>query len=69
MKIFLTTGFIDTKITKKLIEILENVFPSIYKINENSYLIINQDFRSVAHLISKSKLFTCMGNYSYCCKL
>ena len=66
MKIFLTTGFIDTKITKKLIESTENVFPSIYKINENSYLIVNQDFRSVAHLISKSKLFiACHGAFTH----
>ncbi len=62
MKIFITTGFIDTAITKRLMETSENIIPSIYKINNNSYLIVNQNFNSVSHLISKSKLFiACHG--------
>ena len=68
-KIIITTGAINTK----LIEILKLnsklVDKNLYEITTHdvkSYLLINQDFFSMSHLISKSKLFiTCHGAFTH----
>ena len=68
-KIIITTGTIETKIIKKLIENATEIGKFIYEININNtkgYLLINENFFSISHLISKSSLFiSCHGAFTH----
>ena len=68
-KIFVTTGNIDTYIISSLKTISKKINNSLYELcapKKNIYMIINQDFYSLSHLISKSNLFiSCHGAFTH----
>jgi len=68
-KIIITTGAINTRLVEILKLNSKLVDKTLYEITTQdvkSYLIINQDFFSMSHLISKSKLFiTCHGAFTH----
>ncbi len=62
MQIVVTTGYLETDIVSQLKKISKILLPNVYAVNKNTYLFINQNFESISHLISKSKLFiSCHG--------
>ena len=62
MDVIVTTGNLETGIINQLKEISRNVTSNLYSISNNIHLIVNQDFESISHLISRSKLFiSCHG--------
>lgn len=66
VKIIVTTGFLNTELIHQLKQISKNLIKSFYKINNNSFLITDQNFNSISHLISKSKLFiSCHGAFTH----
>ncbi len=66
LKIIITTGFLNTKLVSKLKQNSENLTSSFYKINSNSFLITDQNFNAISHLISKSKiLISCHGAFTH----
>ncbi len=66
MKIVVTTGFLNTELIHKLKKISKHLVKSFYKINNNSFLITDQNFNSISHLISKSKIFiSCHGAFTH----
>ena len=66
IKTIVTTGFIDTNLVSQLKDKSERLISSFYKINNNSFLITNQNFNSISHLISKSKIFiSCHGAFTH----
>ncbi len=68
-KIIITTGTINTKIIEKLKASSNKINESLHEININNtkvYLLINEDFFSISHLISKSSLFiSCHGAFTH----
>jgi hypothetical protein len=68
-KIIITTGTIDTKIINRLKASSNKINESLYEINLNNtkgYLLINENFFSISHLISKSSLFiSCHGAFTH----
>jgi len=68
-KIIITTGTIDTKIINRLKSSSNKINESLYEINLNNtkgYLLINENFFSISHLISKSSLFiSCHGAFTH----
>ena len=68
-RIIITTGAISTRLVEILKLNSKLVDKTLYEITTEdvkSYLIINQDFFSMSHLISKSKLFiTCHGAFTH----
>ena len=68
-KIILTTGTIDTKIINALKASSKKINESLYEINLNNtkgYLLLNESFFSISHLISKSSLFiSCHGAFTH----
>ena len=68
-KIIITTGTIDTKIINKLKASSIKINESLYEINFNNtkgYLLKNENFFSLSHLISKSSLFiSCHGAFTH----
>lgn len=69
MKIIITTGYIDTKIIGELKLIATKIENSLYELNftnKGFYMITNQNFFSLSHLISKSNLFiSCHGAFTH----
>lgn len=66
IKIIITTGFIETDLVDQLKGKSERLISSFYKINDNSFLITDQNFNSISHLISKSKIFiSCHGAFTH----
>jgi len=67
--IVITTGIINTNIISSLINKFIKINDSLYEINlngKNIYLIINQNFFEIAHLISKSLIFiSCHGAFTH----
>ena len=68
-KIILTTGTIDTKIISALKTSSKKINESLYEMNLNNtkgYLLLNESFFSISHLISKSSLFiSCHGAFTH----
>ena len=68
-KIIITTGTIDTKIINELKASSNKINEFLYEINLNDtkgYLLINENFFSISHLISKSSLFiSCHGAFTH----
>ena len=68
-KIIITTGAIDTKLIALLKIKSKQVSQFLYQVNTNNingYLLTNQDFFSMSHLISKCKLFiSCHGAFTH----
>jgi len=68
-KIIITTGYINTDIINSLKTVSKKINNSLYELsasNKNIYMIINQDFYSLSHLISKSNLFiSCHGAFTH----
>ena len=68
-KIIITTGFIETVIINEIKSKSRKISQFIYEVNlDNSkaYLIVNDDFLSMSHLISRSKLFiSCHGAFTH----
>ena len=68
-KIIITTGTIDTKIIKELKASSNKINEFLYEIDLNDakgYLLINENFFSISHLISKSSLFiSCHGAFTH----
>ena len=68
-KIIITTGTIDTKIIKELKSSSIKINKFLYEIDLNDskgYLLINENFFSISHLISKSSLFiSCHGAFTH----
>ena len=68
-KIIITTGTIDTKIINELKASSNKINESLYEIDLNDvkgYLLINENFFSISHLISKSSLFiSCHGAFTH----
>ena len=68
-KIIITTGTLNTKIIENLKNILKKINNHIYEIKLNgktAYLLVNQNFFSISHLISKSSLFiSCHGAFTH----
>lgn len=66
MKIVITTGYFEINIINRLKKISKNLASTFYEIDKNSFLITNQNFESISHLISKSKLFiSCHGAFTH----
>ena len=62
MDVVVTTGNLETGIINRLKEVSRNLSSNLYSVSSNIYLIVNQDFESISHLISRSKLFiSCHG--------
>ncbi len=62
MDVIVTTGNLETGIINQLKEVSRNLSSNLYNVSNNIHLIINQDFESISHLISRSKLFiSCHG--------
>ena len=62
MDVVVTTGNLETGIINRLKEVSRNLTSNLYSVSSNIYLIVNQDFGSISHLISRSKLFiSCHG--------
>ena len=62
MKIIITTGFLKTDLVNKIKDNSQKKINSFYEVNKNINLITNQNFDSIAHLISKASLFiSCHG--------
>ena len=62
MDVVVTTGNVETGIINQLKEVSRNLSSNLYNVSNNIHLIINQDFESISHLISRSKLFiSCHG--------
>ena len=62
MDVIVTTGNLETGIINRLKEVSRNLSSNLYSVNSNIYLIVNQDFESISHLISRSRLFiSCHG--------
>ena len=68
-KIIVTTGTIDTKIINELKTSSNRINEFLYEIDLNDakgYLLINENFFSISHLISKSSLFiSCHGAFTH----
>ena len=68
-KIIVTTGTIDTKIIKELKTSSNKINEFLYEIDLNNtkgYLLINENFFSISHLISRSSLFvSCHGAFTH----
>ena len=68
-KIIITTGTIDTKIINALKASSNKINESLYEINlknTKGYLLINESFFSISHIISKSSLFiSCHGAFTH----
>ena len=66
MKIVITTGYIDTNIIFALKNISKQIENTFYEVQKDIYLITNQNFNSISHLISKCKLFiSCHGAFTH----
>lgn len=69
LKIIITTGFLDTNIINDLKKDSNKIESSLYELklnNQNCFLITNQNFFSMSHLISKSNLFiSCHGAFTH----
>lgn len=62
MDVVVTTGNLETSIINQLKEDSRNLSSNLYNVSNNIHLIVNQDFESISHLISRSKLFiSCHG--------
>ena len=62
MDVVVTTGNLETGIINRLKEVSRNLSSNLYSVSSNIYLIVNQDFESISHLISRSRLFiSCHG--------
>jgi len=62
MDVIVTTGNLETGIINRLKEVSRNLSSNLYSVSSNIYLIVNQDFESISHLISRSRLFiSCHG--------
>ncbi|MBD1150493.1 glycosyltransferase family 9 protein [Pelagibacterales bacterium SAG-MED29] len=68
-KIVVTTGMIETKIINELKGSSNKINEFVYEIdlnNTKAHLLINENFFSVSHIISKSSLFvTCHGAFTH----
>ena len=68
-KIIITTGTIRTNIIDELKKSSNQINEFLYEINRNEskgYLLINSNFFSVSHMISKSSLFiSCHGAFTH----
>ena len=61
-EIIITTGTIDTKIINQLKESFNKISDFLYEYSDKDskiYLMIDQSFFSISHIISKSSLFIC----------
>ena len=66
LKIIITTGYLKTKIISDLIIISTKIEESLYQINDDIFLMVNQSFNSISHLISKSQIFiSCHGAFTH----
>ena len=66
IKIIITTGLINTNLVDQLKGASERLNSFFYKINKNSFLITDQNFNSISHIISKSKIFiSCHGAFTH----
>lgn len=67
--ILVTTGTINTKVIENIKNSSTKLNKSLYEINlinGKGYLLINENFNSVSHLISKSSLFiSCHGAFTH----
>ena len=68
-KIIITTGTIETRIIKELIASSIKINEFLYEIslnNSKAYLLTNENFFSITHIISKSSLFiSCHGAFTH----
>ena len=68
-KIIITTGKINTNIINKLKASSNKINNSLYEINLNNtkgYMLLNESFFSISHLISKSSMFiSCHGAFTH----
>ncbi len=66
MKIIITTGYLKTNLITDLIVNSTKIEESLYRINDDIFLIVNQSFNSISHLISKSQIFiSCHGAFTH----
>ena len=69
MKVIITTGNIKTDMINELINISKRIDNHVYELslsNSNCYLLDNESFLSISHLISKSSLFiSCHGAFTH----
>ena len=67
--VILTTGTINTKLIDGLKEVSKKINDNLYEINfkgKRAHLILNQDFFSISHLISKCNIFiSCHGAFTH----
>ena len=67
--IILTTGTINTKLIDGLKEVSKKINDNIYEIDlkdRKAHLLLNQDFFSISHLISKCNIFiSCHGAFTH----
>tara|TARA_Y100001970_G_scaffold281776_1_gene393239 strand:+ start:1009 stop:2040 length:1032 start_codon:yes stop_codon:yes gene_type:complete len=68
-KIFLSTGSVNTSMIEKIKVNAVKINECLYEIslkNNKAYLLINEDFFSMSHLISKSSMFiSCHGAFTH----
>ena len=68
-KIIITTGTLDTRLISNIKDSSKKLNESLYEINLDNtkgYLLVNQNFFSVCHLISKCSLFiSCHGAFTH----
>lgn len=69
MKIIITTGTVKTRIIKELIVISKKIDHHVYELlldNTTCYLVVNENFFSTCHLISKSSIMiSCHGAFTH----
>ena len=70
MNIIVTTGYLNTNILNEIKKNSIRINKSLYELNLNKnkkfFLIINQNFFSMLHIISKSNLFiSCHGAFTH----
>ena len=70
MNIIITTGYLNTNILNEIKKNSIRINKSLYEINLNKdkkfFLVIDQDFFSMLHIISKSNLFiSCHGAFTH----
>lgn len=69
MSLILTTGYLDTNLINEIKKDSKKIETSLYELNfknKKIYLITDQNFFSMSHLISKSNLFiSCHGAFTH----